>query len=220
MVVALECSARHERKIERVSVYHTHTHIYIYVGLHGLQFDFWLPFLSTIQLQVSQELADDFRMCRHMTSFRSLKQDLWEVSVQQSLGICQYSVGECQQADVSVFDAPTLQLLCVPKMVTSTIPAVLTRVIWHWAYMSIHGFHVWQLPCFTWTVTSELVCSGACKKGRMGSSERCRRCRTVQDSSAPRQNQSKRSKKDPQRCTRIGITGQILSDCVPFASCC
>lgn len=107
----------------------THTHIYIYVGLHGLQFDFWLPFLSTIQLQVSQELADDFRMCRHMTSFRSLKQDLWEVSVQQSLGICQYSVGECQQADVSVFDAPTLQLLCVPKMVTSTIPEVLTRVI-------------------------------------------------------------------------------------------
>ena len=44
---------RKARKENWTCIY-THTHIYIYVGLHGLQFDFWLPFLSTIQLQVTK----------------------------------------------------------------------------------------------------------------------------------------------------------------------
>ena len=62
------------------------SHTYIYVGLHGLQFDFWLPFLSTIQLQVSQELADDFRMCRHMTSFRSSSKICGKYRFSKALG--------------------------------------------------------------------------------------------------------------------------------------
>ena len=42
-------------------------------------------------------------------------------------------------------------------------------------------------------------------------------CRTVQHHG---KTSPKDPKKDPQRCTRIGITGQILNDCVPFASRC